>query len=185
MVMIFAIDFLLGGLLKGYGVRPRDIDNVYTIMTAPWLHGNASHLLSNLSAFIVLSYISLLQGVRYYFKASAIIIILGGALLWIFGRDATHIGASGWIFGLWALLIARAWLDRSLFNIIIGLAVLFFYGSMALGLLPLQSHVSFESHIFGAIAGIFAATFLKRDIKTLPHASPNNKRSKYDTKFGA
>ncbi len=182
MVMIFAVDFLLGGLLKGFGVRPRDIDSAYTIITAPWLHGDASHLLSNLSAFIVLSYISLLQGVRYFFKASAIIIILGGVLLWVFGRDATHIGASGWIFGLWGLIIARAWFDRSFFNIAISIAVLFFYGSMALGLLPLQSQVSFESHIFGAIAGVAAAAFLKRDIRALQNRSA---RSQYDTKFGA
>lgn len=182
MAIIFAIDIILGGALKIFAIHPRDISSAYTILTAPWLHGDTGHLLSNLSAFIILSFISALQGIRHYIKASAIIIVIGGALVWIFGRDANHIGASGWIFGLWAMIIARAWFDRSFINIAISIGIIFFYGSMLFGLLPLQAHVSFESHIFGAIAGIIAAYFLKQDI-----AKAKNKaiRSQYDVKFGA
>jgi membrane associated rhomboid family serine protease len=89
-------------------------------------------------------------------KASAVIILLGGALVWLFARPGDHIGASGWIFGLWSLVIALAWFDRSPRNIAIALAVVFFYGGMVFGVLPTQG-VSFESHLFGAIAGVFAA----------------------------
>ena len=104
----------------------------------------------------------MLDGVKRFAKASVIIIIGGGILLWLFGRDSVHVGASGWIFGLWAMVIAQSWYDRRWRNILIALGVLIFYGSMALGFLPLQAGISFEGHLFGAIAGVFAARVLAR-----------------------
>jgi membrane associated rhomboid family serine protease len=162
MTAVHIIDLFTGGWLKGLGIQPREIGSVYTIATAPWLHANFMHLGSNLAAFVVLGSLVLLQGLRYFVKASALIIILGGALVWLFGRDSTHIGASGWIFGLWSLVIALAWFDRSPRNIAIALAVVFFYGGMVFGLLPTQGYISFESHLFGAIAGVVAAFTLSK-----------------------
>ena len=162
MVAVHVVNFFTGGYLSTFGIEPREIESAYTIATAPWLHANVGHLGSNLAAFVVLGSLVLLQGLRYFVKASALIILLGGALVWLFGRDATHIGASGWIFGLWSLVIALAWFDRSPRNIAIDLAVVFFYGGMVFGVLPTAGYISFESHLFGAIAGIFAAFTLSK-----------------------
>ena len=162
MVAVHVVNFFTGGYLSTFGIEPREIESAYTIATAPWLHANVGHLGSNLAAFVVLGSLVLLQGLRYFVKASALIILLGGALVWLFGRDATHIGASGWIFGLWSLVIALAWFDRSPRNIAIALAVVFFYGGMVFGVLPTAGYISFESHLFGAIAGIFAAFTLSK-----------------------
>jgi membrane associated rhomboid family serine protease len=162
MIAAHLLNLLLGGALYSFGLEPRDLDGADGILFAPLLHGDWSHLGSNLGAFVVLSALSLIDGIKRYFKASAIIIIVGGALLWLFGRGGVHVGASGWIFGLWAMVIAQAWYDRRWRNIAIAAAVLFYYGSMALGFLPLQTGVSFEGHVFGAIAGIFAARVLAR-----------------------
>jgi membrane associated rhomboid family serine protease len=169
MIAVHLLDFLLGGFLKSFGIQPREIGTAYTIVTAPWLHGDFGHLGSNLGALIVLGFLCLLNGLRYFIKASVLIILIGGALVWLFGRDSTHIGASGWIFGLWSLVIALAWFDRSPRNIAISIAVVFFYGGMVFGVLPTQSHVSFESHLFGAIAGVVAASMLsKQRVKVAP-----------------
>lgn len=162
MIAIYALNLLTGGYLNSFGIEPREIGSAYTIATAPWLHADFGHLGSNLAAFVVLGSLVLLQGLRYFVKASALIIVLGGALVWLFARDATHIGASGWIFGLWSLVIALAWFDRSPRNIAIALAVVFFYGGMVFGVLPTQGYISFESHLFGAIAGVFAAFTLSK-----------------------
>ncbi len=162
MVAAHLLNLLLGGALYGFGLEPRDLDGADGILFSPLLHGDWAHLGSNLAAFIVLAALTLLDGIRRFAKASAIIIIGGGLLLWLFGRGGVHVGASGWIFGLWAMVIAQAWYDRRWRNIIIALGVLIFYGSMALGFLPLQAGVSFESHLFGAIAGVFAARVLAR-----------------------
>ena len=160
MTVVHVVDLFLGGFLKSFGIQPREISSAYTIATAPWLHADFMHLGSNLAAFIVLGSLALLNGVRYFVKASVMIIVIGGALVWLFGRESTHIGASGWIFGLWSLVIALAWFDRSPRNIAIALGVLFFYGGMVFGVLPTASYISFESHLFGAIAGVIAASVL-------------------------
>jgi membrane associated rhomboid family serine protease len=154
MIAVHILSLFTGGYLQSFGIHPREIGSAYTIVTAPWLHSSFVHLGSNLAAFVVLG---------YFVKASALIISLGGALVWLFGRDSTHIGASGWIFGLWSLVIALAWFDRSPRNIAIALAVVFFYGGMVFGVLPTQGYISFESHLFGAIAGVFAAFTLSKN----------------------
>lgn len=162
MIGVHIVNLFTGGYLNSFGIEPREIGGAYTIATAPFIHADVAHLGSNLAAFVVLGSLVLLQGLRYFVKASAVIILLGGALVWLFARDATHIGASGWIFGLWSLVIALAWFDRSPRNIAIALAVLFFYGGMVFGVLPTQGYISFESHLFGAIAGVFAAFTLSK-----------------------
>ena len=162
MVAVHVVNFFTGGYLSTFGIEPREIESAYTIATAPWLHANIGHLGSNLAAFVVLGSLVLLQGLRYFVKASALIILLGGALVWLFARPGDHIGASGWIFGLWSLVIALAWFDRSPRNIAIALAVVLFYGGMVFGVLPTQGYISFESHLFGAIAGVFAALTLSK-----------------------
>ncbi len=162
MTAVQVVDLFLGGFLKSFGIQPREIGSAYTIATAPWLHANFVHLGSNLAAFVVLGSLALLNGLRYFVKASAIIIGGGGILVWLFARDSIHIGASGWIFGLWSLVIALAWFDRTPRNIAIALAVVFFYGGMVFGVLPTQSYISFESHLFGAVAGVFAAFTLSK-----------------------
>ncbi len=168
MIAVFLIDLVLGGWLKSFGIHPREVSSVYTIATAPWLHADLAHLFGNLSAFIVLSALCLVNGGRYFTKASALIIVLGGALVWVFGRGSVHIGASGWIFGLWSLAIALAWYERSYRNAVIAILVVFFYGGMIFGVLPTQSYISFESHLFGALAGVVAASVLSKKPTALP-----------------
>lgn len=162
MIGVHVVNLLTGGYLTDFGIEPRDVGGAYTIATAPFIHADVAHLGSNLVAFVVLGSLVLLQGVRYFVKASALIIVLGGALVWLFGRSGDHIGASGWVFGLWSLVIALAWFDRSPRNIAIALAVVFFYGGMVFGVLPTQGYISFESHLFGALAGVVAASMLSK-----------------------
>lgn len=162
MIAVTVIDLPLGGYLKSFGIHPRQIGSAYTIFTAPFVHDDFGHLGSNLVAFIVLGMLCMIHGIRYFAKASLLIITIGGALLWLFGRDGSHIGASGWIFGLWSLAMAQAWFDRSARNFAIAAGVAIFYGGMIFGLLPAQGAVSFEGHIFGALAGVAAAALLAR-----------------------
>lgn len=171
MIAVHIVNLLLGGGLLVFGIDPRNPESAYTIFTAPWLHADFGHLFSNLASFTVLAAICLLNGIRYFLKASFLIIAITGALVWLLARDNLHVGASGWIFGLWALVITLAFVDRSWRNIAIGFAVAFFYGGMVWGVLPTDNYISFESHLFGAIAGVGAAVILSR--KTRRIASPD------------
>ena len=72
-------------------------------------------------------------------------------------RDS--IGASGWVFGLWAYILSLAWFQHSWGNLITAAVVALLYGGLVFGFLPRQG-VSFEGHIAGAFAGFIAAKVL-------------------------
>ena len=171
------VDTVLGGRLDINGIIPRSIAGLDGILWSPFLHDGFSHLISNTLPLAVLSGLVLLQGVRRWIYASIIIVIVGGLLVWGFaiGSNEVHIGASGWIFGLFGFLVVSAILERKLMSIGIGLVTLFFYGStMMLGFIP-RPGLSWEGHLFGFIAGIVAARILaNRDLKLASAATKNS-----------
>jgi membrane associated rhomboid family serine protease len=91
-------------------------------------------------------------------------------LLWIFGRSAIHIGASGLVYGLVAFLIASGLFERRLLSLLIALVVGALYGSSMLwGALPTAGpHVSWDGHLAGAAAGVVLAYAITRDSPTKP-----------------
>ncbi|MCY4044704.1 MAG: rhomboid family intramembrane serine protease [Cellvibrionales bacterium] len=165
MIAVFVVDLYLQGALKAFGIFPRSQERLPFILSAPFIHGNWQHLLNNLPGFAVLSFLCMAKSTRFYLWASAFIIIVSGLLVWCFARQAVHIGASGWIFGLWALCLAQAYFSRSLMNIVIALLVLIFYGGMVFGMFPQGKGVSFEAHIFGAVAGFLCAFLFSKKIR--------------------
>lgn len=151
------LNIVLNGVLYGLGIRPRNVHHLPMIFTAPFIHGSWQHLLNNLMGLLVFAPLSLFKGARVFYKNSAFIIIVTGLLVWCFARDGNHIGASGWLFGLWSLAIARAFVEKNISNFIIALVVIICYGGMIYGVLPSQKSISFEAHLSGAIAGILCA----------------------------
>lgn len=152
MAVAHILNMLSGYSLNAFGLQPRSIQGLLGIALSPFLHGSIGHLVSNAFPFAILSALILINGVSRYVTVSLLVVAIGGLLVWGFGRDANHVGASGWVFGLWGYLIAQAWYCRSLKSLGIGLLVLVLYGGMVFGFLP-RHGVSFESHIFGALAG--------------------------------
>lgn len=166
---IHIANVLLGYSLVGLGILPRVTPSLPHIFTAPLIHGSTAHLFNNLIGLSIFSTLFLLvRPIKQYFQASVFIIFVSGLLVWVFGRPDLHIGASGWVFGLWSLLIVQAWYDKRFINFCIAIGVVFFYGGMIYGVLPTDPRVSFESHLFGALAGagfaawIYGAKFKKR-----------------------
>lgn len=155
--LIHVLNMSMGGQLNQFGVLPRHIESLPHIYSAPLLHGSLSHLLNNLLSLAIFSWLCLLRTVKLYIWSSFFIITASGLLIWFLGRNALHIGASGWIFGLWSLSIALAFFDRRLLNILIAILVIFFYGGMVYGVLPQDPRISFEAHFFGALSGVIAA----------------------------
>ena len=156
-VAIHVVNVSFGSVLIQMGVFPREYGSLLFVFTAPWIHSSWGHLFSNIGSLAILSGLCLLRGITFYVKSSLFVMMLSGVLVWIFARDAVHLGASGWVFGLWALTISIAWFDRKISSILVAVFVLFFYGGMLYGLLPTTQHISFESHLFGAISGVLYA----------------------------
>ena len=156
----FAVASVLPSL-NDYGVKPRTLSGLAGIPAMPFLHANLQHAVSNTVPLFVL--LMLLAGSKArLWEIVAAIVLLGGALLWLFGRFANHIGASGLIFGLIGFLIVSGLLEKRLIPLAIGLVVGFLYGGTLLsGIVPkLGSHVSWDGHLCGAIAGGIVAYVL-------------------------
>lgn len=162
MYLVHVINLLTSGWVMHLGIYPRDPYSLVYIVTAPFIHGSWQHLLNNTLGFVIFGSLCLMRGPRFFVRASVLIVLLGGFLVWVFARPAIHIGASGWVFGLWSLCIALAWYERSIFNIAVASVVLIFYGGMIYGVLPGHPSISFEAHLFGAISGVVAASILGR-----------------------
>ena len=166
LITVHLINVFLGYYLNQYGILPRRLDHLWNVLTAPFLHGNVYHLVNNLIGLCIFSGFCFVHSLHRYIQSSLVIIVLTGLLTWLFARTAIHIGASGWVFGLWSLCIATAWFERRFLNIAIAFLVIIFYGGVIYGVLPRDPSISFESHLFGVIAGAFCAYLnAKRKIK--------------------
>lgn len=156
-------------VLDNYGVIPRRIIGLVGIPAMPFLHANFGHLLGNTIPLIVL--LILLAGSRAEsWQVVLDIALLGGLLLWVFGRVAVHIGASGLISGLTAFLIVAGLLEQRIIPLLIAIIVGFLYGgSLILGVIPrFGSNISWDGHLFGAIAGGIVAYALTRETTKQP-----------------
>nr|MDT0527325.1 sodium/proton-translocating pyrophosphatase [Streptomyces sp. DSM 41633] len=69
------------------------------------------------------------------------------------------LGASGVVFGLLGYLLVRGFVDRRPWDVLIGIGVAVVYGSLLWGVLPTDSGISWQGHLFGLIGGVAAAFF--------------------------
>lgn len=149
------------GLNAAFGMIPRHTAGLDGIIAMPVLHASFAHLISNTPPLIVTGALLMATARRALFAVNAVIVVLGGALVWLFGSSAIHIGASGLVFGWLGFLIVRGFVDRSIVTLGVSLLVGFLYGSLLWGVLPGQPGVSWEAHAFGALAGAIAAVVLR------------------------
>ena len=147
--------------LEGGGIHPRRLDGIDGILWAPILHGGFTHLLSNTVPFAVLGLLVMGHGRTTWWKVTCLVTFAGGGLVWLLGGAGNHIGASGVIFGYLGFLIGAALFGRSVRAFGLAVVAVVLYGSLVWGFLPRQG-VSWEGHLFGAAAGVFAAFVLLR-----------------------
>lgn len=154
---VFIIDEAFGLRLGQYGLRPGSIPGLIGVITAPLLHANFQHILSNTLPMLIA-----MTAILYLYPNSALRVIPlvwvgSGALSWLIGRPNLHIGASGLIYGLLAFVFISGILRRDLRSVSVSLLVGFLYGSMVWGVLPTRPHMSWEMHLSGALIGVMLA----------------------------
>lgn len=156
------IDVLIAdGALDQYGIVPRTGRGLIGILTAPFLHGDWNHLIANSVPFLLLGGILALRGVRLFVGATLVIILVAGVGTWLVGRGpAAHIGASGVVFGYFGFHLAAGWFERSFKAILVAVGVTIIYGGLIWGVLPSDTRISWEGHLFGFIGGGLAAKLL-------------------------
>ncbi|WP_305094644.1 rhomboid family intramembrane serine protease [Prescottella sp. R16] len=170
--LIEAIDTVTRTNLDAWGIQPLTMDGLSGIAFAPLLHAGWGHLLANTLPLLVLGYLVLLSGIGRGLAATGIVWVVGGLGTWLTGGHAIHVGASILIFGWLTYLLVRGIFARHFGQILIGLVILFLYGSMLWGVLPGRYGISWQGHLFGAIGGVVAAWLLARPSRpALRHSS--------------
>lgn len=170
---VFFWDWFSASDLSRWGIVPRDIGGLWGILCSPFLHANFAHLLSNTLPLVILLGLVLATQERGWVVVAEVI-LLGGLMLWLFGRPAFHVGASGLVYGLIAFLLVAGFRQGRLGPALAGLVVGFLYGgTLIFGVLPsVGSEVSWDGHLFSAIAGGFLA-FIST-MRTTPKESIGN-----------
>ncbi|MDA0789178.1 MAG: rhomboid family intramembrane serine protease [Proteobacteria bacterium] len=151
------VNSLLGHRLNYYGVYPRNLETLPGIIFWVFLHGNFEHLLVNTTPLLVMGLLVGTRGTSRFIFVSVMVTLLAGLLVWCFGRVAFHIGASGLVFGYFGYLVALGVYERSPSTLIVSGFMVIYYGGLIYGVLPGDSFVSWEGHLFGLLAGILAA----------------------------
>lgn len=163
--VIQVVNWVIGyGLNPAFGLIPRHVSGLDGVIAMPLLHGDFAHLIANTPPLLVMGGLLVSTATRALLAVNAVVIGLGGSLVWLFGSPAIHIGASGLVFGWFGFLVARGLVDRSLVTLGAALLVGFLYGSILWSVLPGQPGVSWEAHLFGAIAGTAAAFLVRTNV---------------------
>lgn len=147
--------------LDWMGILPRNLLGVLGIVTGPVVHANFSHLLSNTFPLIILGWAIFYFYPKVSYKAFLVVYILTGVFVWLFARQVYHIGASGIVYGFVSFLFFSGIFRKDNKSIAIALIIIFLYGGIVWGVLPGQKGISWESHLFGGIAGVIAAFIFK------------------------
>jgi membrane associated rhomboid family serine protease len=151
------INLFTGRMLSQLGTIPRYVPGLKGIILGPFVHGSLQHYFSNIIPLCIFTYLLLQYGLKRYLQVTLWIMVTSGLLVWLFARPATHIGVSGVVYGYFGYLVLAGFLSGKFKLIIISVLVAFFYGGLIFGILPSSPFVSWESHLFGFIAGLVAA----------------------------
>ncbi|MER5393986.1 rhomboid family intramembrane serine protease [Saccharopolyspora sp. NPDC002686] len=152
--------------LENHGIFPRSGSGLEGILWSPLLHAGWDHLWANTLPFLVLGWLVLAGGLGQFLAVTATIWIIGGLGTWLFGAPAVHIGMSGVIFGWMVFLLVRGFFQRSIAQILVAAVLFFYWGGMLWGVLPGTPNISWEGHLFGAIAGFLAAWLVGRSTRS-------------------
>jgi len=147
---LFGLDFVR------FGVYPRELLGLRGMLFAPLIHSSFAHIFSNTLPLLVMGTAMLLGYPRSSKFVFPIMYFGVGLLVWIFGRESFHVGASGINFGF--VIGALRWDTKA---IALSCLVFFMYGGIIWGIFPTEPGVSFESHFFGAGIGVLCAIIFR------------------------
>ncbi len=156
------INLLTNRSLNQFGLIPRQINGLFGIISAPFLHGSLWHYFSNIIPFTLFSVLMMQHGTARYIKVSLICTLVSGLLVWLFARQAIHVGASGLIYGYFGYLVLAGFLSGRIKLLLISLFVGISYGTLVFGILPIGRYISWESHLFGLLTGLFCAYYFNK-----------------------
>lgn len=160
---VFAWEIYYQTSFNSYGILPRDITGLRGIILSPFIHGDFSHIVNNSYPVLILG-----TAIFYFYRKSAKFVLLYSILMtgiwvWAMARSSFHIGASGLIYAWGSFLFTSGVLNKNKRMMGLSMLIVFLYGSMIWGILPLEDGISWESHLFGTVAGVILAFVFRKD----------------------
>ena len=164
MWLVKVIEVLFETDFSNFGIYPLSAKGLIGILFSPFIHADFKHLFNNsLPLFflgVALFYFYSEVALKIFFQT----FFLTGFLVWIAGREAWHIGASGVVYGLASFLFFSGILRRHLRLIALSLLIVFLYGSMVWGIFPgVYINVSWESHMLGFLSGVVLSVLYRKE----------------------
>jgi membrane associated rhomboid family serine protease len=150
--------------LSRFGILPLTVSGLPGIVFSPFIHSGFGHLFNNSLPLFFLG-----TALFYFYSEIAVRValwtyFLTGLFVWIAGREAWHIGASGLVYGLASFLFFSGIIRKYFRLVALSLLIVFLYGSMVWGLFPgVYINVSWESHMLGFISGIILAVWYRNE----------------------
>ncbi len=159
--LVFIVENTLDLEFATWGIYPFHLEGLKGILFSPFIHGDFKHIASNTVPFFVLS-----VALFYFYRKLAypifyLIYFLSGICVWLAGREAWHIGASGIIYGLGAFLFFSGIFRNDVKLLTISIIVVFLYGSLFWGIFPIDPNISWEGHLWGGVSGFVLSIFYR------------------------
>ncbi|MER5550331.1 rhomboid family intramembrane serine protease [Streptomyces sp. NPDC002793] len=170
--LLEVVDTATGHALDTYGVSPREPAELADVVPSAFLHSGWEHVASNSVPLLVLGFIAALGGIRRFAAVVLVVIVTAGLGVWLTAPAHTvTLGASGVVFGLFGYLLVRGFVDRRPLDIVVGVVIAAVYGSLLWGVLPTDSGISWQGHLFGLTGGVVAAFAFRRPRRPKGHVT--------------
>lgn len=162
--LVELVDLATGHALDAYGITAREPDGLTGIPLAPFLHFGFDHVAANSVPLLVLGFVAALGGIGRFLAVCAAVILADGLGVWLVSpSDSVTAGASGLVFGLFGYLLLRGFVERQPLGVVVAVLIAAVWGSsILLGVLPTDSGISWQGHLFGLLAGLAAAFAFRR-----------------------
>lgn len=144
------------------GIFPRHGKGLIGILTAPFVHGDFNHLISNSIPFFILLFMLIYFYRRISYRIFFQMYLLAGLFVWLSGRPSWHIGASGLIYAMAAFHFVSGIIRNDTRLLTLSVVVVFLYGGLIWGIFPIKPEVSWEGHLWGAVSGLILAFYYRR-----------------------
>lgn len=167
--------------LTTYGILPLQIKGLKGILFSPFVHASYDHLISNSIPFLILSFALLYFYRNLAYRIFFLIYILSGICVWLGGREAWHIGASGVVYGMASFLFFSGIFRKDLNLLTVSIIVAFIYGSMFWGIFPIKPEISWESHLWGSASGLLLSIYYRHQGPPRPEMGWENEPDDEET----
>lgn len=147
--------------LANFGVYPLHLKGLPGILFSPFIHSGFNHLMSNSIPFFIL-FFALIYFYRHIsYHIFFFLYILSGLTVWLAGREAWHIGASGVVYALASFHFISGIIRNDVRLLTLSVVVVFLYGGLIWGVFPIDPSISWEGHFWGAVSGIVLAFYYR------------------------